>query len=277
MKRTLGLSILMLFTFCKSYAQFYYKDIVSTIQAKKEMDSYRSAGIHQVKINSIETDGENSPGFYCEKKISKDYKKTSLYTKSIGTSKSVLISYFNDNNQLIKTYDSSDIVVSTNEYVYDNNKRLIKIITTSQSYDDDFVNKLNEEHLYIYPENSVLPERMYRIKNLKDSSTVIFSSDENNQIAIEKDTRDASKYYYYYNSSNQISDIVHVNEFKQKLVADYIFEYNSLGQITQMTTTEDGDNNFLIWKYTYDNELKTMERIYSKEGKLIGKLEYLYK
>lgn len=277
MKRTLGLTILMLFTFCNSYSQFYYKDIVSTIQTKKEMDSYKSAGIHQVKIYSIESNGENSPGFYCEKKISKDYKKTTLYTKSIGTSKSVLISYFNDNNQLIKTYDSSDIVVSTNDYVYDDNKRLIKIITSSQSNDDDFVNKLNEEHLYIYLENSVLPERMYRIKNLKDSSTVIFSSDENNQIAIEKDTRDASKYYYYYTSSNKISDIVHTNEFKQKLVADYIFEYNSLGQISQMTTSEDGDNNFLVWKYSYENDLKSMERIYSKDGKLIGKIEYQYK
>lgn len=277
MKRTLGLSILMLSIFCDSYSQFYYKDIVSTIQAKKEMDSYKSAGIHHVKINSIESNGENSPGFYCEKKISKDYKKTTLYTKSIGTSKSVLISYFNDNNQLIKTYDSSDIVVTTNEYLYDNNKRLIKITTTSQSNDDDFVNKLNEEHLYLYPDNSVLPERMYRIKNLKDSSTVIFSSDENNQIAIEKDTRDASKYYYYYTSSNQISDIVHTNEYKQKLIADYIFEYNSLGKISQMTTTEDSNDNFLIWKYSYDNDLKTMERIYSKEGKLIGKLEYQYK
>ncbi len=277
MKRTLGLNILMLFIFCDSYSQFYYKDIVSTIQAKKEMDSYKSAGIHHVKINSIESNGENSPGFYCEKKISKDYKKTTLYTKSIGTSKSVLISYFNDNNQLIKTYDSSDIVVTTNEYLYDNNKRLIKIITTSQSNDDDFVNKLNEEHLYLYPDNSVLPERMYRIKNLKDSSTVIFSSDENNQIAIEKDTRDASKYYYYYTSSNQISDIVHTNEYKQKLIADYIFEYNSLGKISQMTTTEDSNDNFLVWKYSYDNDLKAMERIYSKEGKLIGKLEYQYK
>jgi hypothetical protein len=277
MKRTLGLGILMIFAFSDIYAQFYYKDIISTIQSKKEMDTYIAAGIHQIKINSIESDGENSPGFYCEKKITKDYKKSTLYTKSIGTSKSVLISYFNDNSQLIKTYDSSDLVVSTNDYVYDDKKRLIKIITTSQSNDDDFVNKLIEEHDYIYPENSILPERMYRIKNQKDSSIVIFSKDENDQIAIEKDTRDASKYYYYYTSSKQISDIVHTNEYKQKLVADYIFEYNNLGQISQMTTTEDGNDNFITWKYTYDNELKTMEKVYSKDGKLIGKLEYQYK
>jgi len=277
MKRTLGLSIFMLITICNNYAQYYYKDIVSTIQAKKEMESYKSAGIHQMKINSIESNGENSSGFYCEKKISKDYKKTTLFTKSIGTSKSVLISYFNDNNQLIKTYDSSELVISTNEYVYDNNNRLIKITTASHSSDDDFVNKLKEEHIYVYTNNTDVPELMYRIKNSKDSNLVIFSIDENNHISIEKDTRDASKYYYYYTTSNHISDIVHTNEYKQKLVADYIFEYNNLGQISQMTTTADGDDNFLIWKYAYDNGLKTMERIYSKDGKLIGKLEYIYK
>lgn len=277
MKRTLGLSILMLITICNNYAQYYYKDIVSTIQAKQEMESYKLAGIHQIKINSIESNGENSTGFYCEKKITKDYKKASLYTKSIGTSKSVLISYFNDNNQLIKTYDSSELVISTNEYVYDNNNRLIKISTSSQSSDDDFVNKLKEEHIYVYTNNTDVPERMYRIKNSKDSILVIFSIDENNHISIEKDTRDASKYYYYYTTSNQISDIVHTNEYKQKLVADYIFEYNSSGQISQMTTTEDGDNNFLVWKYSYDNNLKSMERIYTNDGKLIGKLEYEYK
>ena len=275
MKRTLGLSILMLITICNNYAQYYYKDIVSTIQAKKEMESYKSAGIHQMKINSIESNGENSQGFYCEKKITKDYKKTSLYTKSIGTSKSVLISYFNDDNQLIKTYDSSELVISSNEYVYDNN-RLIKITTVSKSSDDDFVNNLKEEHIYVYTNNTDLPERMYRIKNSKDSNLVVFSIDENNHISIEKDTRNASKYYYYYTTSNQISDIVHTNEYKQKLVADYIFEYNSLGQISQMTTTEDGNDNFLVWKYAYDNGLKTMERIYSKDGKMIGKLEYKY-
>ena len=262
----------------KSEAQFYYKDIISSIQAKKEIEAYKSAGVHQVKINSLESDGTNSSGFYCEKKISKDYKKSTLYTKSIGTNKSVLISYYNDNNQLIKTYDSSDLVVSTNDYEYDQNNRLKKISTTSQSNDDDFVNKLKEEHLYIYAGNSDLPERMYRIRNLKDSNMVIFSIDENNHVGIEKDTRDASKYYYYYTAANQISDIVHTNEYKQKLVADYIFEYNTSSQISQMTTAEEGgDDNVLIWRYAYENNLKTMERIYSKDGKLIGKLEYEYK
>lgn len=278
MKRILGLSMLLLFTIIKSEGQFYYKDIVSSLQAKKEIESYKSAGIHQVKINSLESDGTNSSGFYCEKKISKDYKKSTLYTKSIGTNKSVLISYYNDNNQLIKTYDSSDLVVSTNNYEYDQDNRLKKITTTSQSNDDDFVNKLMEEHLYFYSGNTDLPERMYRIRNSKDSNLVIFSLDENNHVGIEKDTRDASKYYYYYTAANQISDIVHTNEYKQKLVADYIFEYNTSGQISQMTTAEEGgDDNFLIWRYSYDNNLKAMERIYSKDGKLIGKLEYEYK
>jgi hypothetical protein len=105
----------------------------------------------------------------------------------------------------------------------------------------------------------------------------LFSIDENNNIAIEKDTKNGSKYYYYYDESNRLTDIVHTNEFKQKLIADYVFEYNDEGQINQMTTTEDGNDNFTVWKYDFENNLKVKERIFDKNGILIGKIIYEYK
>ena len=276
MNKIISISMFFFATPLFSKAQFFYKDIISTTQAAEELETYQMSGVHNIKINSIESNGEPSEGFFCEKKISKDYKKVTLYTKLNGSSKSILISYFNEKKQLLKTYDSSEIVVSSNEYEYDNKGRLTSIKYTSHSNDDDFVNQITEEHVYFYKEEN-LPQSMYRIKNTTDTTIVLFSLDEHNNISIEKETKNASKYYYYYNTSHKLTDIVHSNEYKNKLVADYLFEYNAQGLLSQMTTTEDGNDNFSIWKYSYDDKLKTQERIFSKDGVMLGKMEYEYK
>ena len=70
---------------------------------------------------------------------------------------------------------------------------------------------------------------------------------------------------------------MHTNEFKQRLVADYVFEYNEEGKISEMTTTEDGKDNFTVWKYDYENHLKVKERIFDRNGMLMGKIIYEYK
>ena len=276
MNKIITISMFFLAAPLFSKAQFFYKDIISTTQAAEELETYQMSGVHNIKINSIESNGEQSEGFYCEKKISKDYKKVTLYTRLNGSSKSILVSYYNNKKQLLRTYDSAEIVVSSNEYEYDNKGRLTSIKYTSHSNDEDFVNQITEEHVYFYKEENV-PQSMYRIKNSTDTTMVLFSLDEHNNISIEKETKNASKYYYYYNTSHKLTDIVHSNEYKNKLVADYLFEYNAQGLLSQMTTTEDGNDNFSIWKYSYDDKLKTQERIFSKDGVMLGKMEYEYK
>ena len=44
-----------------------------------------------------------------------------------------------------------------------------------------------------------------------------------------------------------------------------------------MTTTEEGGNNYFIWKYNYDNNLRSQERLFSKDRRLMGRIEYEYK
>jgi hypothetical protein len=101
--------------------------------------------------------------------------------------------------------------------------------------------------------------------------------DEKNNIAIEKDTRNGRKYFYYYDDKNRLTDIVHTNEFKEKLLPDYLFEYNASGQLVQMTSTEEGGSYYYIWKYSYENGLRSKEKLYSKERKLMGSISYEYK
>jgi len=258
------------------YAQFLYRDLISVGQANEEMATYKKGGIKNIKIKSLEPNGEESEGFFCEKKISKDFKKTSLYTRTGNEGKSLMESFFNKEGLLIKTYDSSEIVVSRNEFFYDNNNRLSSTLSYSKSNDDDFVNEITEAHVYRYNEDGI-PVSMLRIKNQTDSIIILFSPDENNNVGIEKETKNGSKYYYYYDENKRLTDIVHTNEFKQRLVADYVFEYNEEGKISSMTTTEDGNDNFTVWKYDYENHLKVKERIFDRNGMLMGKIIYEYK
>ena len=39
---------------------------------------------------------------------------------------------------------------------------------------------------------------------------------------------------------------------------------------------EEGSNNYYVWKYSYSNGLRSKERIFTKERRLMGTIEYEY-
>jgi YD repeat-containing protein len=257
-------------------AQYYYKDLVSNKQLLADMARLKEQKIRTVSVKSFEDDGSPSEGFFCEKNISRNYSTVETMTKSNVTGPSLFISYFDKNGSLLKTVDSSEISSSTSQYSYDDKGNIISIRSSARSSDDDFANEIVEEHLYEYNAKG-LPVKMTRVKNFIDSSTVFFSADEKNNVSIEKDTKSGSTYYYYYDNRNQLTDVVHFNQFNQKMLPDYVFEYNGAGLITQMTTTEEGGSYYYIWKYTYENGLRTIEKCFSKEKRLMGTIQYEYK
>ena len=275
MKKFLTLFTFLSVAIFSVQAQYYYRDIISNRQLLAEMAQYRENKVRLIKIRSFEDDGTESDGFFCEKKISRNYRKTELFTRSNISGISLLTSLFNDKGQLISTSDSSELAVSVNRYTYDNDGRIISILSVIRSSDDDFTNEIKEEHMYVYGNGSI-PEKMIRVKNVTDSTHILFGLDEHNNLAIEKDSRNGSKYYYYYDSKNRLTDIVHSNEHTTKLIPDYLFEYNSAGQLVQMTNTEEGGSNYFVWKYSYENGLRIKEKCYSKERKLMGSIEYIY-
>lgn len=158
------------------YAQYYYKDIISNKQLLAEMATYRENKIRNVSIKSFEEDGHSSDGFFCQKKISKDYKKVELYTKSNVSGRSLFTSHFND-GLLLRTHDSSEISVTSNIYSYDDKQRISSILSVVRSQDDDFVNEILEEHIYYYDKDGH-PEKMIRVKNRTDSTIIMFAKDE---------------------------------------------------------------------------------------------------
>lgn len=239
------------------------------------MKAYKENKIRTITIKSFEENGEESDGFFCVKKISKDYEKTELFTRANLVPSSLLIANFDKSGKLLKTYDSSTVTVSEIVYKYDDVNRISSILSSIRSKDDDFENAISEEHIYTYENNALL--KMVRVKNHTDSTTILFSTDENGNISIEKDTKNGTKFYYYYDSKKRLTDIVQATEYSKNLKPDYIFEYNNAGLITQMTTVEEGSNNYFVWKYNYENGLRIRERCFTNERRLMGSIEYEYK
>ncbi len=257
-------------------AQYYYKDIISNSQLTATMQAYKLNKVRNVDIKSFESDGSESEGFFCRKKISKDYKSVELFTRSAISSPSLFLSVFNADGSLAFTNDSSDISVTRITYSYDDQKRVKSIVSSVRSQDDDFVNAILEEHLYEYGAEKN-PDKMYRIKNYTDTTLILFANDEHNNLGIEKDTRSGTKYYYYYDNKGRITDVVQENDFKIRPMPDYIFEYDSNGNVSQMISTEEGANNYVTWRYKYENGMRSSERCYSKDRRLMGSVQYEYK
>jgi len=277
MKKSFVLPLLLLLASTGTKAQYYYKDIVSNDQLQADMARYKENKVRTINIKSFEDDGSPSEGFFAQKKISKDYTRTELFTRSNISAPSLLISTFNSKGQLLQTHDSSEISVTHNTYQYNSDGKITSIVSGIRSSDDDFTSEIREEHLYSY-DASGRPEKMIRVKNYRDSTTILFAPDEFGNIAIEKDTRSGTKFYYYYDAKKRLTDVVQENDFKIRMQPDYLFEYNNYaGLVSQMTATEEGGNNYYVWKYTYDNGLRVRERCYTKERKLMGTIEYEYK
>lgn len=270
------ITALFFIAFCSiANAQYYYKDIISTKQITADLNAYKENKIRKITIKSFEDNGEESEGFFCEKKLSKKYKTSNLFTRSNFSYASLFTATYDDAGKILTTYDSSELSVTEIRYTYNSNNQITNILSSIQSINEDFNNGITEEHIYNY-ENNLLTS-MQKIKNKKDTLTILFSADENGNITLEKDTKNATKYYYYYDAKNRLTDVVPETEYTKELKPDYIFEYNNAGLITQMTAVEEGSSHYFIWKYSYDNGLRTKERCYSDERRLVGSIEYSYK
>jgi len=259
-------------------AQYYYKDIVSNKRSLAEKNLLQEQKIRNVMVHGFEGDKTPTKGFYCKKEISKNYRTVETFTKSNISNKSLLTSYYNQDGQLIKTIDTSEIAASTTSYAYDAQGNIATITSLSNSYDEDFATSLKEVRHYKFDGKNRLTQ-IVRIRNDKDSVLIDFLQDEKGNITDEIESKNNGKhYYYYYDDKNRLTDIVQYNVVKAALVPDFIFEYDRQGQLTQMISVEEGmSGDYYTWHYIYNDEgMKIIEKIFSREKILLGYLEYEY-
>lgn len=274
--KKINLLLILALLVLSSQGQYYYKDILNAEQLQKDLKTLKENKIRSITINSFENDGSPSEGFFCEKEIAKDYSRTELFTRSDISAASLFTSYFDKSGRITHTVDSSNISIIKTYYEYNPDNQVIKIRSEVRSSDDDFTSEIAEERFYTYDATGK-PAEMKKVKNGTDTLTILFKTDEHGNLAIEKDTRTGSKYYYYYNDQNQLTDIVHTQEFRDKLTPQYSFEYNAAGLITQMSTSSEGGGDYMVWKYRYDNGLRISEKCFVRGTQLLGSVEYDYK
>ena len=122
---------------------------------------------------------------------------------------------------------------------------------------------------------------MLLIKNNTDTTVIDFAKDEQGNIAEEhwkKKGRQIETYFYYYNIQRQLTGVVRFNLKAQRLLPDYLFEYDENGTLTQLTQVPQGSADYMVWKYTYlPNGLKQNELLFNKQKQPIGRIEYSYR
>jgi len=256
-------------------AQYYYNDIVNNKAVLAELAMLKEKKIKGVKILSLESTGQQSEGFTCQKKINRDFTEVEIYTETNESYPNTFISSFDKAGLLQRTIDSSEAGATTIDYRYDGAGRLVSIIS-SKHFSDDDAGFSNEQHLYQYNSAGIL-QQMKLVKNNRDSTLYVFEADEAGNIIIEKNVKTGELYYYYYDLKKRLTDVVHSYNFQKSLFSEFSFEYNPEGQVTKMVTSEKEGAYFFTWRYIYEDGMRRNERCYSKEGRLMGTIEYEYK
>ena len=258
-------------------AQYYYKDVVTTSQINKTYQSLKANKVSQVSFGTFIQNQPVQDGIQLEQTIDSKPNRVTTYTNTVAAGESWLISNYDNNGLLNKSTDSTKETTTTTLYSYDANNRLVQINSTATAKDNSIV---TEVHNWIY-NSSGQPERMIKIKNSTDTTFVNFTADEKGNVGEEKATR--NKYslgitYYYYDTNNRLTDVARYHKKADRILPDYMFEYNDNNQLTQMIVVPDGSSDYQTWRYTYNEQgLKQQEACYNKQKQLAGKIEYIYK
>ncbi|MGN6194742.1 MAG: RHS repeat domain-containing protein [Ginsengibacter sp.] len=267
--------LLICLDFSAANAQYYYKDLMSTLQQNKQFAILKNGNIRTIKIESFDENDQPSEGFFCEKKINKSFSQSQMMSKSNITGESLLTTDYNNKGDVVKTTTSTPTTTSTVEFEYDVNGN-ISLIRTMTKADGDS-SSITETHEYFYDNGR--PVKMLRKKNNSLISTITFVADAKGNI-IEEDPSGNSidkKYFYYYDDSNRLTDVVHYNVIAKRLLPDYMFEYSDGNLPKQMISVDETGRNYFIWRYAYDDKkLPEIQKCFSKEKQLMGTIQFEY-
>src|SRR5688572_713540 len=268
--------LLLLLLFFHANSQYYYKDLVAAADITRLMKTYTANNIKKITAKGITPEEGSSSEFSEVGEINGTILKvTTNNNKAIATLKYS----FNDRGQLISSVDSAINVKSTSTYTYDANGKIITISNSATDADSSGDFSQTEVHQYIYKDGKL--DKMWRIINKSDSLEVRFVTDEHGNVIEEKNFRRgvlADPVYYYYDDRNRLTDIVRFNYKANRLLPDYLFEYDDNDRVIQKITTTSGNNlGYLTWRYLFDEKgLKTKEALFNKDKQLQGRIDFTY-
>lgn len=258
-------------------AQYYYNDIVGTLETNRQMKVYLDNKVKTISATGYDQRGAKATDFSEYQEVKEN--GMALKISSISNlNKTVIYSKFDNQGRVIRMTDSSTAIESVTTYDYDANDRITRVQNTTKDGANDF-NQV-ETHQWIY-NTAGKPEKMWRIINNTDSLEIRFAPDEDGNAGDEKTFRkgfETGTIYYYYDEKKRLTDIVRYNTKAKKLLPDILFEYDDKDRVIQkITTTSSLKLGYLIWRYIFDEKgLKTKEALFNDDKQLTGKIEYSY-
>ncbi len=272
--KTIFATILTVFVYVISNAQYYYNDIVSLNVSNKLYLNYQKNNIHQVTAQSLEADNTPTPGFSYERQVKNNsdliITQTALEASGISTTYETY-----QNNLLVHSVDSNINSFSVVNYIYNSQANIMAIET--QTEDTSMDTHTTELHQWFYTGN--IPDSMLRIKDSADTTIVHFVKDEKQNLGEEiwlKKNRIIEHYFYYY-EQNRLTDIVRFDQRAKQMLPDFILEHNPDNSLSQMTQVPQGSSDYIIWAYIYDERgLKTKDILYDKHHQLLGTVNYSF-
>ncbi|MFY7964009.1 MAG: hypothetical protein ACOVO1_03850 [Chitinophagaceae bacterium] len=264
--------------FLQANSQFYYSDIISNQIANSNYLSLKNSKIKKIIITNVpaSNSGKEQDGVTIQQTFLNSWASLKTETNlSVGQKSNSTTTY--DNNRIIKKEDEAKNVNSVVYYEYNSAGKLASILSASE---DTAVSKgFTEKHIWLYDDKGQ-PSKMFKVKNGIDTTTIIFLKDEQNNIAEErwmKAGKIIETYYYYYNDKNLLTDIVKFNLKVERMLPEFLFDYDTNNRVLKMTQIPFGSDNYVVWHYSYnDKGLKQAEFCYSKKGELLGQMEYTY-
>lgn len=292
--KTILLAFLLIFSFAVK-AQYYYNDIIGTLETNRQMKNYLANKVRTVSVSGTDQRGAKTNDFseFQEVKENGTVLKVSSFN---NLKKTVIYSKFDTQGRLIRVTDSSTAIGSVTTYEYDANGRITTVQNTTKDSANDF--NQTETHLWMYNATGK-PQKMWRIINNTDSLEIRFTPDEEGNPGDERVYKkgvEASQYYsyydddnklkfvqtgaiyYYYDEKTRLTDVVRFNLKARRLLPDFMFEYDEKDRVIQkISTTANLKLGYLIWRYIFDEKgLKSKEALFNKDKQLTGKMEYSY-
>ena len=241
------------------------------------MKNYIESKVASITVTGLDADGMKNNSFYELHEIKENGKLLKISALN-ETNRTNILYRFDANGNLITQTDSSLGVKTVTEYKYDNNGRIRSILNTSMDAENEF--NQAEEHVWLYNANG-LPEKMWRIINGKDSLLYQFTIDDNN-VADEYQVKNKVKYdplyYYYYDVKKRLTDIARYNKIVQKILPDFMFEYDEQDRVIQKIATVAGAQvGYVIFRFGFNEKgLKTREVLFNRLKNKTGSIEYQY-
>jgi hypothetical protein len=255
--------------------QYYLNDIIGLRTSQEKYQLMRKNKIKKITANSIEADGSSTKGFILIQELQTDGKKM---VTSIANATSPLekITNFYELSKLKRTIVNRSTIETKTDYGYDEKGLLNRIISTT--VDSIQKNPISETHIWQYHPNGV-PAQMMKWGDGIDTVTVNFVTDSSGMIIEEywlKKGKKIETYYYYY-TKNQLTDVVRFNIKANRLIPDFVYEYNQENQLTNMVQVSFNGSAVVHWTYTYHaNGLRETETARDKAKNIIAKITYSF-